>query len=171
MDDIHKKLEAFRDSRDVPTYTKYFSASAERMDALLRCIVDLEAYPYKEYGSWLLSHILKRKAVDGLPYYTSLVDLLFETDDQTVLRNIAHCLLEIGVQEYRESELFDRLLGFLNDSSNKVALHMYSIRLLMQLCEKYPELAPEVRDVIHLNNEGKSAAYKIGVRDFDKKFQ
>lgn len=170
MDDIHRQLENFQGSRDIPAYTKYFTASQNRMDGLLSCIVNLEPYPYKEYGSWLLSHMLKAKKVDGLPYYPALVDTLLQTNDQTVLRNLTNCLLIIGAQDYKESELFDRLLGLINDASNKVAVQMYSMRILMQLCEKYPELAPEVREVIHLNKEGKTAAYKVGLRDFEKKF-
>jgi hypothetical protein len=41
----------------------------------------------------------------------------------------------------------------------------------MQICEKYTELIPEVREVIHLNSEGKTAGYKVAMRDFEKKFK
>ena len=170
MDEIRRKLESFRESRDIPKFTKYFLASQERMDTLLLCITNLEPYPLKEYGSWLLCHMLKDGKIDGVPLYQPLADTLFETKDQTVLRNILNCINEIGIQEYRESELFDLLLGFINDASNKVALQMYSMRWLMQICEKYPELIPEVREVIHLNSEGKTPAYRAGMYHFEKKF-
>ena len=104
---------------------------------------ELHPYPYKEYSSWLLVHILREGKLDGTPFYKQLVDTLFNTENQTVLRNVANCLNEIVLQEYRESELIDRLIAFLNDASNKVALHMLAINLLMKFCVKYPELATE----------------------------
>ncbi len=170
MDEIHRQLTSFRESRDIPKFTKFFTASPDRLDALVNCITELEPYPFKEYGSWLLVHMIKDRKVDGLPYYRRLLDTLFETDDQTMLRNILNCMNEIGVQEYRESELIDLCLGFINDASNKVALQMYSMRTLMTFCEKYPDLVSEVREVIHLNSKEKTAAYKVGMRDFEKKF-
>jgi len=170
MNEVHEEILAFRWGKDKSTYINYFTSDQKKLDALLQCIYQLEPYPIKEYSSWMLMHILRSKKVDGLPFYNDLLDTLFKTDNQSVLRNVANCMMEIGVQEYRESELFDLLLSYINDASNKVALQMYSIRLLMQICEKYPELAPEVSEVIHLNSEGKTAAYKVGMRDFGKKF-
>lgn len=140
------------------------------MDALLQCIFGLEPYPYQEYGSWLLVHIIRQKKLNCDHLYEPLTDTLFNTDNQTTLRNITICLEEIGVKEYRESELIDLFLSFINDASNKVALQLFSIRMLSQYCKRYPELIGEVREVIHLNAEGKTPAYKVGLRDFEKKF-
>jgi len=170
MDEIHEQILAFRWGKDRSSYINYFTSDQEKLRELVDCIDQLETYPIREYGSWMLMHIIKSKKVKDFPFYEQLIDILFKTDNQSVLRNVACCVMEMGVKEYRESELFDLLLGFLNDSSNKVALQMYSIRLLMQICEKYPELVPEVREVIHLNKEGKSPAYNAGVHRFEKKF-
>ncbi|MCR9173109.1 MAG: hypothetical protein NXI10_11480 [bacterium] len=171
MNEIREQILAFRWGRDKSAYINYFTDQPERLEGLLECIYSLEKYPIKEYASYILTHILKSKKISGLPFYNDLADVLFKTDDQTVLRNVLNCLNEIGIQEYRESELFDLLLGFIADASNKVALQVYSIRWLIQICEKYPELVPEVREVIHINSEGKTAAYKVGMRDFGKKFK
>ncbi len=171
MSEVHRQLDAFKTTRDKVKYTQYFTSSPARLESLLQCIYNLDPYPYKEYSSWLLFHLLRGKQVDGVPMYTDLVDTLFRAEDQSTLRNIANCINIIGIQEYKESELIDLLIGFVNDASNKVALQMYSIRILMQFCEKYPELISEVREVIHLNSKGKTAAYKVGMRDFEKQFQ
>lgn len=170
MNEVREHILAFRWGRDKSHYINYYTSDPKRLNELVQCVYRLEEYPIKEYGSWMFMHILKSKKIDGAPFYNDLVDVVFKTTDQTVLRNVLCCLNEIGIQEYRESELFDRFLGFINDASNKVALQLYSIRWLMQICEKYPELSVEVSEVIHLNSEGKTAAYKVGMRDFDKKF-
>jgi hypothetical protein len=169
MYDVHEQILAFRWGKDKSAYVNYFVANPRMLNELAQCIYRLEEYPI-EYASWMFMHILKSKKVDGKPFYNEFVDTLFKTDNQSVLRNVSCCIFEIGIQEYRESELIDLFIGFIDDAKNKVALQMYSIRLLMEFCVKYPELIPEVREVIHLNSEGKTAAYKIGLRDFEKKF-
>lgn len=170
MDEVHEQILAFRWGRDKSAYIQYFTEEPQRLEELLDCIYRLEAYPVKEYASYILTHIVKSKKISGQPFYNDLADVLFKTDNQSVLRNVLNCLNEIGVQEYRESELFDLLIKFIGDASNKVALQVYSIRWLIQLCEKYPELTDEVREVIHFNIVGKTAAYKIALRDFERKF-
>jgi len=170
MGEVQEQILAFRWGRDKSAYIKYFTDQPERLEELLDCIYRLEAYPIKEYASYILTHILKSKAISGLPFYNDLADVLFKTDNQSVLRNVLNCLNQIGIQEYRESELFDLLIGFIEDASNKVALQVYSIRWIIKLCEKHPDLISEVIDIIHLNKEGKTAAYKIAVGDFERAF-
>ena len=171
MSEVHRQLDGFKVTRDKVKYVKYFTSSPDKLEGMLQCIYRLDAYPYKEYSSWLLFHMLRSKEVDGVPLYNDLVDTLFKASDQSTLRNITNCINIIGIQEYKESELIDLLIGYIDDASNKVALQMYSIRVLMQFCDKYPELISEVREVIHLNSEGKTAAYKVGMRDFEKQFR
>ena len=59
-------------------------------------------------------------------------------------------------------------LGILNDPKNKVALHVYSIYNLIHFVQKYPGLEAEIREVIMHNARGKTAAYKIAIRNFEK---
>ena len=103
--------------------------------------------------------------------YNDLVDILFETDNQTVLRNVSNSLCELNITEYRESEFIDLLILFIQTFENKVALQVYSMRLLVLFCKKYLELIPEIMEVIDLNQEGKTAAYGSARRIFIKKLK
>lgn len=116
-------------------------------------------------------HIIRSRKIDCTDYYPNLVDVLFKTDDQTVLRNTVNSLTQLEITSYRSVDLIDQLLLFIQDSKNKVALQVYSIYLLIQFCERYPELTPEVREVIELNAQGKSAAYMVAHRNFEKRIK
>jgi hypothetical protein len=137
-------------------------------DQLMQCIFNLEEYPYKEYASWLLIHIASSKRINLQPYYPQLVEVLFETNDQTVLRNVARSLTEMNITEYRESEFIDLLIGFIQNYENKVALQVYSIYLLQQFVRRYPELKEELVEIIALHRSGKTSSYKVAERNFLK---
>jgi len=166
---IRDKILEMRYSRDKQAFVKYFIERPNELKKVVQCVLDLEEYPTKEYGSYILTHIYKSGLLDLQYLYPPFVDLLFKTKDQTVLRNIVNCISYMQITHYRESELIDLLIGFIQDPKNKVALHVYSIYVLIQFVEKYPELKSEIMEVIDLNSEKKTPAYTIARRNFIKK--
>jgi hypothetical protein len=166
--DIREKVLEIRTSRDKQAFVTYFVEDEQQRTALFQLIKDLEPYPYKEYASWILVHLCKSKRIDHQQYYNELVDILFKTEDQSVLRSIVCCLDQMKITDYRESDLIDQLIAFIQNFENKVALQVYSMRVLAQFCKKYPELKPEIIEIIELNREGKTAAYGSAYRNFLK---
>lgn len=164
--EIKEKVIEIRTSRNKTDYIEYFVNHPSEISSLYKLVGDLEEYPYKEYASWVLVHLCKSERIDLKHLYNDLVDITFCTNDQTVLRNVINCINELKITEYRESEFIDLLISFVQNHENKVALHVYSIYILIQFCIKYPELSPEIKDIIELNREGKSAAYCIARRNF-----
>lgn len=167
--DIHEVVLGFRDSHDTKSKIDYFRKNPEEFSPLMKLVLNQEPYPYAEYASWMLTHLIKIDSEPFLPFYERLVDLLFETKNQTLLRNVANIVSRIGVTEYRESDFIDLLIGFIKDHENKVALHVYSIYILIHFVRKYPELKEEVSEIIDMNEEGKTVAYKVAQRNFRKK--
>lgn len=168
MDEVRRfLLEDFRWAMDRQKLLGPFLADSKKVDALVQITSNLEEYPLKEYASYALTH-LQKQGVDLSKYRKIFIDTLFKTDNQSVLRNLANMLYQMKPTDYRESELLDLLLSFLNDSKNKVALHVYSIYNLIHFVKKYPELEDEIRAVIMHNSKGKTAAYRIAIRNFEK---
>jgi hypothetical protein len=166
--DIHEKILDVRTNRDKKTQVDYFVQRPDEFDQLMQCIFNLEEYPYKEYASWLLIHIAQSKRIDLRPYYQQMVDVLFQTDNQTVLRNVTRSLTEMSITDYRESEFIDLLIGFIQNYENKVALQVYSIYILQQFIQRYPELKEEITEIIALHRAEKTVSYKVAERNFLK---
>lgn len=164
--DIREKILEVRTERDKQKFITYFRAHPDQLNELVHLVLKLEPYPYKEYGSWILTHLSKSDQLNLQHLYPSFVDLLFKTDDQSVLRNVLRCLNFLEITEYRESEFIDLLIGFIRDYSNKVALQVYSIYMLIPFVKKYPELKSEILETIHLYSKNKTAAYTIAQRNF-----
>ena len=165
---FHEKILQIRTIKDKKVSVDYFVNHPKDFQKLMQCIFDLEEYPVKEYASWLLIHISQSKRIDLTPYYKRMVDVLFETDNQTVLRNVSRSLHEMNITKYRESEFIDLLIGFIQNSENKVALQVYSIYILQHFVRRYPELKEEIIEIIALHSNEKTAAYGIAQRNFLK---
>lgn len=165
---IKERILEVRSNSDKSVSVDHFVKHPEELDQLIQCIFNLEEYPYKEYASWLLIHIATSKKVDLQPYYPQLVEVLFKTDNQTVLRNVARSLTEMKITDHRESEFIDLLIGFIQNYENKVALQVYSIYILQQFVKRYPELKDELVEIIALHRNGKTVSYKVAERNFLK---
>ncbi len=145
-----------------------FKKDQRKLDDLVQIVINQEEYPLSEYASYALTHLQKQKT-DLSKYQKQFIDTLFLSDNQSVLRNLTNILYQQELIDYRESELIDLLIGFVQDPSNKVALHVYSIYNLINYVYKYPELRSEILEVIDLNLEGKTTAYHIARRNFIKR--
>ena len=168
MDNVRKFLkEDFRWAMDRSKLLSPFQSNEAHLDELVAVVTNLEEYPLKEYASYALTH-LQRQGTDLTKYSESFIDTLFKTDNQSVLRNLTNLISQQGISEYRESELIDLLISYLQNPKNKVALHVYSIYVLIHFVKKYPELKDEIEQVIALNSDGKTAAWKIASRNFQK---
>ena len=165
---IHEKILEIRTVRDKTEFVEYLVNRPKEFEALMQCIYNLEEYPYKEYASWVLVHVSKSGKIDLTEHYTKLVDLLFDCKSQSVLRSVVCTINQMHVTDYRESELVDLLISFIQDYENKVALQVYSMYVLVQFIKKYPELKDEISEIIALHRSGKTAAYKSAERKFQK---
>lgn len=155
--------------RNFKEYQDYFHSNPKEYKKLIKLITEEETYPIPEYASWILSHFCKTDTSIIQSYYNTIVDTLFKIKNQSVRRNLINVIDHLELTNYRESELIDLLISFINDFENKVAVQVYSIQVLTKFVKKYPELKPEIVEVIELNSENKSPAYSASMRKFYRK--
>ena len=163
---IEKIVLEIRNDRNFDRYTEFFKENPTKINELVDIVVRQAHYPLEEYASWILVHISKDNPSQTQQFYPTFVDILFQSKNQSVLRNITCCINQLQSTEYKESELFDLFLSFIKDHKNKVALHVYSMYALVQYVKKYPELKTEIEDTITHNSKGKTAAYKSALKKF-----
>lgn len=168
--ELKKQIIDLRTSGNKTALISYLKKRDDLIPNVVLLSCNKDNYPIQEYSSHLLLHLFKSGEFDLDDYYPQIVDAILTSDNQTVLRNLVCCIQQISLQEYRESQLFDRLIQFLQNPSNKVALHVYSIYVLMQFIQKYPDLKTEVEEVIFFQTNGKSPAYQVALSKFRKLF-
>jgi len=167
--EIREILLGIRVERNFKAFQKYFKEHPAEYKNLIGLINTKEAYPIPEYASWVLTHLCKTDAKKVQSFYNSIVDQLFITKNQSVRRNLINVIDHLILTDYKESELIDLLISFIQDFENKVAVQVYSMQVLTKFVKKYPELKIEIGEVIDLNSENKSPAYSAASRKFYRK--
>lgn len=167
--DIYDLILNFHKTRNIKYYVTYFRENKSDIGELVKVIIQKKEYPFPEYGSWLLIHITKADASVVLPFRNQLVDMILDDHNQSVLRNVAKILEYLGYLDYRETELLDRFISFIESNENKVALQVYSMYCLVPFVKKYPELKEEITALIQLTINEKSPAYKSAFKSFLKR--
>lgn len=166
---LQERILAIRNERNFAAQQQHFEQNQAEISELISFISDEHPYPFPEYASWILTHLARKNKALIEPFQHQLTDFLFETENQSVLRNLVNTLSGLKLTDYRESELVDLLISYIQNHENKVALQVYSMQVLLQFVQKYPELKQEIIEVIELNQEGKSPAYFAGKRHFEAK--
>lgn len=162
-------IQEFNQTRDFKRWTNFYLQNPKLINELVDVIVRKEKYPIAEYSSWLLTHIVKAKKEILYDFEKQFIEIIFnENNNQTVLRNCVNVLQFIPISNYKESELIDRYINFIQNSNNKVALHVYSMSNLLNMVNKYPEIKTEIVSIIETYYTERSPAYKFAVRSFLK---
>lgn len=171
MNEAQLFLKEFIKERDFKKATTFLKGEADLSEKILQLIEKKEVYPFAEHASWIWIHLAKEKPEFAQPFYPRLLDILFDTQNETVLRNILNALYQLEITEYKEAEFIDLLFGFLLNKKHKVALHVYSIWTLSRFLKKYPELKNEVFECVDLLLENGRPALVVAARNLKQEFK
>jgi hypothetical protein len=82
-----------------------------------------------------------------------------------VLRSLTSVNSFLGKSNYREGELLDRLLQFIQSEENKVALQVYALHTLTDFVKSYPEINIEIEAILANKQKTVKPAMKIAIRN------
>jgi hypothetical protein len=162
-------------SSDFLLLADHFLQKPKLLNELVQVATDKLSHPFPEYASWLLIHIEKKSPGILVPFQDKFIAYLLHAKNQTVLRNLMSCCQVLPLIDYEESAFLDKLLEFVADDSNKVALQMYAIYKLIQFTQSYPEIQTEIEAIFALKEEnGKTKgnlkpAMRIAIRNYRQK--
>lgn len=164
--EIHLLLDDFHKSRNISQWLPHLVAEPALIADILGVLQRQEKYPYSEYGSWLLMHVVKKHKNLLLPHVEKMIDLLFITENSSVRRNVMSILHQMPYTDYREGEVLELLISILMDKANPVAVLVHSIYMLIPISRKYPELRQEIQSIFSLYNGSETPALRVAFRRF-----
>ncbi len=82
------------------------------------------------------------------PYIGKMFQRLDAPVHDAVIRCILQIFQELDFPEEMEGLIFDKCLSFLISPKYPAAFRVYAMNILVNICEKYPELKSEVKPVI-----------------------
>ena len=115
-------------------------------------------------AAWALGHLALEGPQVAQPEVNQFIHLALEDQPEYVHRNVFHVLSHLDIPEVRVPELFDRCLEITGSPSFAVAIRVHAMQVAAALCARFPELGPELRQVIELGLEEASAGYHSRAR-------
>mgnify|MGYP000026181545 CR=1 FL=1 len=122
---------------------QYVGEDEERFAALMQLFFSDELRVIQR-SSQPISKIAEKQPRLIRPYLIELVTLLKTNPIDAVKRNTMRIFQFIEIPEAVEGDLFDIGLTYLKDAQEPIAVKAFSMTVLRKICEKYPELAPEL---------------------------
>jgi hypothetical protein len=115
-------------------------------------------------AAWALGHLALKGARVAQPQVQRLISLALEDRPEYVHRNVFHVLTHLSIPEDHVSALFDRCLEITGSPAFAVAIRVHAMQVAAELCVRFPDLGPELRQVIELGWEEASAGYHSRAR-------
>ena len=171
MNEARLFLREFIRERDFKKATSFLVNEPVLSEQILQLIEEKAEYPFAEHASWLWIHLCREKPAFAQPFYARLLDILFETKNESVLRNVLNGLSQLEIEEHRQSEFVDLLFSFLLNKAHKVALHVYSIYFLMRFVHLYPELKGELQQCVEILMENPTPALTVAARNMKQELK
>jgi hypothetical protein len=163
MEKAKQLLLEFRQSRNYLEFTHRVSVSKGLIQDLINLSKSKE-YPFPEYASWLLTHFSYYYPKQLAPFLKDLIDILFISQNHSVLRNTTSTLLQFDLIPYREGELLDLQFQFLISHETKVAHKAYCMQLICRFLKKFPDLKNEFVSILQERIPFESPAYSAAAR-------
>ena len=99
-------------------------------------------------ASWVLSHCADNYPELILPWITPMVENLKKDINDAVKRNTVRVLQFVDIPEEEMGELADVCFNFLASAKEPIAVKVFSMTILFNLCKKIPELKNELLPLI-----------------------
>lgn len=149
----HSKLQARR-------LAAWIGHDAERFAALMDIFLGSD-YRLCQRSAWVLSQVAQKSPLLVEPWLPRMVAKMREPGiHDAVKRNVVRLLEDIYIPDSIVDDLADVCFQFLADPREAIAVRAFSMTVLEKICQKIPELKPELRLIIEENFEHGTAAFK-----------
>jgi hypothetical protein len=118
----------------------------ERFEILIELFMSSDARTCQR-ASWVLGHCTDNYPDMIIPYLPVLVKNLFNTPEDAVKRNTLRAMQEIEIPEELWGETIEIAFQFLM-GNEAIAIKVFAMTVLYNLCLKIPEIREELRVVI-----------------------
>lgn len=150
---------------------KWVGASQDRFDELFKLFLHDE-YRVVQRAAWPISYCVIAHPSFIKKHFGRLIKNLHEPGlHNAVKRNTVRLLQHIPIPEKFEGEIMDICFHYIESPDEAVAIKAFSLSVLHNLSDKYPEILPEIKLVIEERWNYESAAFKSSAKKIIKQLK
>ncbi len=107
----------------------------------------------------------------GLPYIEDIVDIIFETKNESIRRNFLRIITRHhnSLGEEKTGRLMDACFNWLTSVKTTIGIKAYCIEILYGISQQYPELKSELGAILQSQFPYLSAGLKVRAKKYLKK--
>ncbi|GGF36072.1 hypothetical protein [Echinicola rosea] len=138
----------------------YIGEDPERFRELMEVFA---AGPYRitQRASWPMALAVEKHPPLLAPYYDAVISMLAKPNIIAgIKRNILRVLQYQEVPSEFEGEVLDVTFRLLEDTGEPIAIRVFSMQVVYNLSERYPEIKPELKAIIESSMPYASAGFK-----------
>ena len=146
--DMRTQLLAEHSRANANLIKEWIGTDKDRFALLVHLFLENE-YRVSQRAAMVLGHVHDAYPDLLQPFLTSIIKHLRQPDiHDAVKRNIVRILQNVEIPEEHYGELADVCFTWLEDPNIAVAIRVFSMSVLWNICQKVPELMPELRATI-----------------------
>jgi hypothetical protein len=139
---------------------RYIGDNNERFAQLMKAFFEGN-YRVTQRAAWPMSYCVRNHPQLIRPYFKKLLDNLQKKDlHDAVARNTVRLLQDVEIPEKYHGKLMGICFDFIQSNEIAVAIKAFSLTILQNLSEQYPDIIPELKLIIEQRWEHESAAFR-----------
>jgi hypothetical protein len=148
---------------------RYVGDNADRFAELMQLFLNGE-YRITQRAAWPMSYCVRLHPDLIKPYFGKILPLLQKPGvHNAVVRNIVRLLQFVTIPKRYHGQLMDTCFTFIASNDAAIAIKAFSLTILENLSNEYPDIKPELKLVIEERWPYESAAFKSRARKVLKK--
>jgi hypothetical protein len=147
---------------------KWVGDSQKRFDELFNLFLNSE-YRVTQRAAWPISYCVIDHPTFIAKHFSLLVKNLHKPGiHDSVKRNTVRLLQHIAIPQKFHGEVMDICFRYVSSPNEPVAIKAFSLSILQNLSEQYPEIKNEIKLIIEERWRHETAAFKARARKFLK---
>jgi hypothetical protein len=139
---------------------KYVGGDKKKFAELMKLFLTGE-YRVTQRAGWPLSYCVEKHPELITPYFKQILDCLKKPGiHEAVVRNIVRMLQHVEIPKRYHGRVMNTCFEFISDHDTPVAIKAFSLTVLENLADSYPEIKPELKLVIEERWEHETAAFR-----------
>jgi len=166
--DLRKTILSEHSKSNCNKIVKWVGNSQKRFDDLFYLFLNSE-YRINQRAAWPLSYCVIDKPGFISKHFSKLLKNLHKPGiHDSVKRNTVRLLQHIDIPKKFHGEIMDICFRYISSPDEAVAIKAFSLSILQNLCEHYPEIKNEIRLAIEERWPYETAAFRSRARKFLK---
>jgi hypothetical protein len=150
---------------------KYIGDRENRFAELVKLFLKSD-YRLTQHAAWPLSYCVRNYPLLAKPFYRKFIDQLSDSKTHPAARrNIARLLQFVEIPKKYHGRVMDDCFQFINSSNEAVAVKAFSLTILKNMSDMYPEILPELKTIIEARWDLETPAFHSRARKIMKIMQ